>query len=408
MLALGYGLVRPLLSLVTSNVFGAIGVASGIAVSALLVASMGGTELAGLGQALGVLGAAIAAIPLAGIAASHGRRRALTLGYCVAVLGAGTVLAGAWFGVLPLLLLGLLMFGFAQATNLQSRYAASELVEPSRRGRTMSLVVWATTLGSVLGPNLSETGGGLARSIGLRELAGPYLFSVAAFSISALVVAFLYGRHAVATAPATRPGAASGDAEGRVGARAALGWAMRHPQARFGVVLLVMAHAIMVGIMSMTSVHLGHEGHGLRVVGWTISLHILGMYALAPVFGWCADKLGPLWTALIGMVILGISIAIAFVAPHDLVAVMVALTILGVGWSASTIAASVLLAGVDSGAVRVPLQGATDALMNYGAATMAILSGLLLSALGFGGLAVVCGLLMVPVAFVGWVAKQAS
>lgn len=402
---------RPLLTLVASNILGGVGVASGIAVGALLVAELGGTAMAGLGQAVSVLGAGIAAVPLAALAARHGRRRALTIGYAGAVLGGLIVVIGATAGSVWLTLLGLVGFGFAQATNLQSRYAASEVASPERRGRTMSFVVWATTIGSVVGPNLSELGATLGARLGVRELAGPYLFSVVAFALAGTVIGLFLGRPRSAPAPAPTTSAPTLSAPAapakRVGALAALGWAMRHPRARFGVVLLVAAHAVMVGIMSMTPVHLGHGGHGLRVVGLVISAHILGMYALSPVFGWAADRFGALKTALAGLLVLGASAAVAFAAPHSMSAVMVSLTLLGLGWSAATIAASVLLAGVDSGDVRVPLQGATDALMSYGGAAAAILSGPLLAWIGFGGLALISGALIIPAGAIGWIAYRA-
>lgn len=378
---------------------GGIGVATGIAVGTLLVADLGGTELAGVGQALTVLGAALAAVPLATIAARHGRRRALTVGYLLACLGAAVMVAGATARLLPVVLAGGLLFGCAQASNLQSRYAASELADPARLGRTMSLVVWATTIGSVVGPNLAEPAAALGEQRGLHPLAGPYAFSVLAFAAAAAVLTLLLGRRGAATRQA------DADAPRPVGALGALAWAMRHPTVRFGVVLLVAAHAVMVAIMSMTPVHLGHQGHGLRVVGLVISLHILGMYALSPVFGWAADRFSPLRTALGGLLTLAASAVAAVVGQGSATGVTVALVLLGVGWSASTIAASVLLAGADA-EVRVPLQGATDALMSYGGATVALVSGPVLAATGFGGLALAAGVLIVPACAVGWVARR--
>lgn len=390
---------RPIATLVVSNMLGGIGVATGIAVGTLLVADLGGTELAGVGQALTVLGAALAAVPLASIAARHGRRRALTLGYVLACLGALVMVVGATARLLPVVLAGGLLFGCAQAANLQSRYAASELADPARRGRTMSLVVWATTIGSVLGPNLAEPAAALGEQRGLHPLAGPYAFSMFALAAAAVVLTLLFGRRGAALRRV------DADARPSVGALAALAWAMRHPVVRFGVVLLVAAHAVMVAIMSMTPVHLGHQGHGLRVVGLVISLHILGMYALSPVFGWAADRFGPLRTALGGLLTLAAAAVAAVAGQGSAAGVTVALVLLGVGWSTSTIAASVLLAGaVDE--VRVPLQGATDALMSYGGAAVALLSGPVLAVAGFGGLALAAGALIVPAFAVGWVARR--
>lgn len=401
---------RSIGALVLSNVLGGVGVASGIAVGSLLVASMSSEAWAGAGQALSVLGAGMLAVPLARLATQRGRRRALTVGYGIAVAGAAIVLLAAALGWFPLLLAGLILFGAAQATNLQTRYAASELADPARRGTVMSIVIWATTIGSVAGPNLSAAGARIGSAFGLPGLSGPYLFSFAGFLLAALSVTFLYSRHAVQLAPtqdraqgrstgATRPKSA-------ISAVAALRWAGAHPVARFAVTLLVTGHVVMVGVMSMTPLQLGHEGHGLEIVGIVISVHILGMYALSPVFGWLADKFGAMRTALLGLTALGAGAVLAFVAPTSLTAVMAALTLVGLGWSASIISSSVLLAGVDAGEVRVPLQGATDALMNYAAATAALLAGVIFATIGFGGLALTSLLLIVPAAAVGWVARR--
>ncbi|MDO5534596.1 MAG: MFS transporter [Propionibacteriaceae bacterium] len=392
---------RSLGALILSNVFGGVGVASGIAVGALLTASLGGTALAGVGQALGVFGAGLLAVPLATLATRRGRGSALAIGYAAAASGALIVLVASWLGSLALLFVGLLLFGAAQAANLQTRYAASELVDPARRGRTMSVVVWATTIGSVVGPNLSAAGATLGRPLGLPDLAGPYLFSVTAFVVAGLSAALLYRRPAGSSAP-TQTGRRPR------GALAALGWAFRHPVARFAVVLLITAHAVMVGLMSMTPVHLGGHGQHLTVIGFVISLHILGMYALSPVFGWLADRIGPMRTALLGLATLGAAALTAFAGQDHLTLVMVALVLLGLGWSASTIAASVLLAGVDAGDVRVPLQGATDALMSYGGAAAALLSGPVLVLIGYGGLALSALALLAPAVVLLWVGRTRS
>ena len=392
---------RSLVALILSNILGGVGVASGIAVGSLLVVSLSSTAWGGVGQALGVLGAAILAVPLASLAARRGRRPALALGYAIAVAGAALILLGATMGSLPVLFVGLLAFGAAQATNLQTRYAASELAGPQRRGTWMSIVLWATTIGSVAGPNLSAAGGSLGAGVGVPRLAGPYLFSLVAFLLAGASVLALYGRFAPV-------GTAGGPAAAPISAVQALRWAARHPVARFAVALIVIAHAVMVGIMSMTPVHLGHGGQGLEVIGVVISVHILGMYALSPLFGALADRVGALRVALLGLVLLAASAGLVLLAPGSTPAVGAALVLLGLGWSASVIAASTLLAGVDSGEVRVPLQGATDALMNYGGAAAALVAGVLLAAIGYGGLAVVSALLVLPAAALGWSARQSS
>jgi len=398
--------------LVVSNILGGVGVASGIAVGALLVEQVGGTSLAGLGQAMSVLGAAVAAVPLVAVATRWGRRWALTLGYTLAVLGGALVVVTATLDSLVLLLLGLGLFGVAQATNLQTRYAASELAPAATRARTMSIVVWVTTIGSVAGPNLTAAGARLGVGVGVPALAGPYLFSVAAFALAGIVLSLCFrpGTGAGvgperAAAPASVPSSAPVHPVGAVGA---LRWAARHPVACFAVVLITAAHATMVMVMAMTPLHMHHDGMSLEVVGVVISAHIMGMYALSPVFGWLTDRYGALRVAIGGIGIFAAAIALGLVAAAGagLAATMAALVLLGLGWSASLIASSAMLAGVDSGSVRVPLQGATDALMNYAGAAAAAVAGPVLALGGFRAVNLVALGLLVPAVVLAVVAVR--
>ncbi|MEE6274133.1 MFS transporter [Georgenia wangjunii] len=425
---------RPIGVLIASNLLGGVGVASGVAVGALLVEEHGGTAIAGLGQAASVLGAAIAAIPLATMATRHGRRWSLATGYAIALTGAVLIITAAVVGQILVLLLGLGLFGVAQAVNLQSRYAAAEGVPAASRAKAMSIVIWATTIGSVAGPNLSAVGERLGTSVGVPGLAGPYLFSLVSFAGAGLAVALFYRPARVAAVGADAGGAptgasasrvpaaapagglapglpASGEgAGGRVGSAAshaptmgavqALRWALARRVPRFAVVLLAGGHAVMVMVMVMTPLHMQHNGMSLEVVGIVISLHVLGMFALSPVFGWLADRYGAIRTATLGVAILVVAIVLGFVAASthahgSLTAV--ALTVLGLGWSATTISASALITSTSSDAVRVPLQGATDAGMNYAGASAAALAGPVLAAGGFHAVNIGGALILVPV-----------
>ena len=385
--------------LVAGNLLGGVGVASGIAVGALLVAELGATSLAGLGQALSVLGAAVAAIPLAGLAARRGRRTALATGYAVALLGAALVVTAASARSLLLLLVGLAFFGVAQATNLQSRYAATDGVPARARGRTMAVVIWATTLGSVAGPNLTSLGRRSGEAVGVPGLGGPYLFSGAAFGLAAVVIALAYRARPVQR-PEPSGRAAATTRLAPTGAVAALRWASHDAPARLGVTLVATAHATMVMVMVMTPLHMSDDGHSLRLIGLVISLHILGMYALSPVFGTLVDRWGTYRTAALGVGLLALAVSAGFVSAAIGGATgptALALLLLGLGWSGCTIAGSALVAGVEDDAVRVPLQGAADAAMNYAGAGAAAVSGALLAAGGFRLINVVGALLLVPV-----------
>ncbi|PYF98304.1 Predicted arabinose efflux permease, MFS family [Georgenia satyanarayanai] len=395
---------RAVALLALSNVLGGIGVASGIAVGALLAEQLGGTAVAGLAQAAGVLGAAVAAVPLAALATRRGRRWSLTLGYTIALLGAGLVVTAAVVGSFLLLLLGLGTFGVAQAANLQSRYAAADGASAATRARSISVVMWATTIGSVAGPNLTAAGERVASGVGIPGLAGPYLFSALAFALAATVLGTFFrpaddGADGSVRQPVLVPGAASPPRT--VGATGALRWAAGHSVARFAVGLIALAHAVMVMVMVMTPVHMRHSGMSLELVGIVISVHVLGMYALSPVFGWLVDRSGGVRVAVGGIAVLFTATVLGFVAAASggrPVLTAAALTVLGLGWSASLIAASALLTEVAPDPVRVPLQGATDAVMSYAGAAAAALAGPVLAAGGFRAVNVAAALLVLPAA----------
>lgn len=396
-----YGQERSVGVLVASNLLGGIGVASGVAVGGLLAEEIGGTSVAGLAQAFSVLGAAIAAVPLATMATRRGRRWSLSVGYGMAVVGGVLIITAAAVSSLWVLLVGLGLFGVAQAVNLQSRYAAADTAPLDARARMMSIVIWATTIGSVAGPNLSAAGERLGLGVGVPGLAGPYVFSVLSFAAAATVIAVLFRPAPMAETDGPAPPPLTTGPPRKVGAVAALRWAGAHPVARFGVVLIAVAHSVMVMVMVMTPLHMQHNGMSLQLVGLVISAHVLGMYALSPLFGWSTDRYGAVPTATGGLMILVAAVVLGFLAASaggDSTLTGVALTVLGLGWSVCLIAASALLASVATEDVRVPLQGATDAGMNYAGASAAVLAGPILAAGGFRAVNVAAAVLLVPAA----------
>jgi MFS family permease len=306
----------------------------------------------------------------------------------LALLGIGVVIAAAAIVSFPALLAGFALIGAGQSANLQTRFAAADLATDASRGRDLSLVVWATTIGAVLGPNLVGPGEIIGAALGMPPLTGPYVFGIVAqvAAIALYVIALrpdplllaqhlvkAAGEHANAIARADRPTAA-----------------------RYAIVAIAGAHGVMVAVMAMTPVHLLHHGASLTVIGLTISLHVAGMFALSPVFGIMADRLGRVTTILIGQALLAASLVIAALGQDSASAVTVGLVLLGLGWSASTVAGSALLTESSSEQLRTRRQGRSDLIMNLVAATGAILAGVVLGQIGYGGLAW-CALAIVAV-----------
>lgn len=367
--------------LVLGQLFSGVGVASGIAVGGVLAEKLAGTTAAaGFVQTAAIFGAGLVAIPLSRLAIRKGRRWALSTGFALGALGAVLVLFSAAWEQYWLMMVGMLLFGAATASGLQARYAAADGAAREHQGRAMSIVIWATTVGSVAGPNLSEPGRILGLELGMEPLSGPYVFSLISFTTAALVVAvfFLGIKSGPAQPDPAKP-------HGGVGAMAALKQAAGNPHSLFALAGVTGGHMIMVGVMVMTPVHMNHGGHSLELIGLVISVHIMGMYALSPFFGWLVDKIGARQVVLIGGVIFAVAIAIGAVSSDTAspLQMSLALAILGLGWSACLIGGSSLLNQSVPADIRVPLQGANDMLMNFAAAGMAALAGPILAAGGF-------------------------
>ncbi|WP_286956950.1 MFS transporter [Brevibacterium sp. UBA7493] len=405
--------IRSQLKLMGAQLFAGAGIASGYAVGGLLAEQITGhTEMAGFAQMAVILGAGLISYPLATLAGARGRRFALSLGFGIGAAGTVVVLFGVIIAWLPLFLLGMLMCGSATAAGLQARYAAVDLADPARAARAMSLVVWATTVGSVLGPNFTAPGAELGEQLGLNPLAGPYVISMVCFALAVVCTALLPGRlaqqlpepAASATVPeqkvettASGPEATAPEAGetaqhphppggSRLGLIAALRFVAARPIPLFAIITIVAGQMMMTNVMVMTPLHMDHHGFHLGEVGLVISIHIAGMYGLSPLFGWMADRYGPFTVIITGIIsfvitiILGVLDALREVSSMPLLTT--ALFLLGVSWSMTLIGGSALLSASVPARAKLTLQGASDSAMNLGGALMAATAG---TVLGLGG-----------------------
>jgi MFS family permease len=364
--------------LVAGQVLGGVGIGATLAIGAVLAAELAGDAWAGAAATLSTLGAAAAAIPLARLAARSGRRAALTTGVLTSATGCVVTVAAVGLGFFPLLLLGFALLGVGAAVNLQSRFAATDLASGERRGRDLSVVVWSTTIGAVLGPNLFGPGEYLAEFFGMPELTGSFVIAVAAQLAAAIV--YLFGlrpdpylvSRTLPAAPVVTP---------------TTGEVRAHRLVLLAIGTIGASHAVMVSVMSMTPVHLTSHGATLTIVGLTISLHVAGMFALSPVFGWLSDKAGAVRTILLGQGTFVLALVCVALGAQDTTLVTIGLILLGLGWSAATVAGSALIAQVVAGAARTRVQGRTDLVMNISGAGGGALAGPVLALIGYSGLA---------------------
>ncbi|GAB3396694.1 hypothetical protein GCM10027515_00030 [Schumannella luteola] len=430
--------------LVAGQVLSGLGMGSTLSAGALLATLVSGSEAwSGSATTGSTVGSALAAIPLAALAQRAGRSSALASGALTAALGGVLGILAALWSLFPLLLIAFVLIGVGTAVNLQSRFAATDLSAPSTRGRDLSIVVWATTLGAVVGPNLISAGNRLGLSLGLPELAGPFLLTIAAQAVAAVIYALGLRpdplrlaralAHATAARAAADPAAdlasssevdAAGSpagppksAEPPSSARASTPASRPAPaidrddprSARIGIAILALSHATMASVMAMTPVHLTHSGATLEIVGLTISLHVAGMYALSPLWGVLADRLGRTAVIALGQGTLLLALVLAALGSEVEGAVVAALILIGLGWSASTVSASAMVSASTSADRRTRTQGRADLVMSSSGALGGALAGPVLAGLGYPGLALTAiALVAAAVALLLWRARAAG
>jgi len=376
---------RTIRILATGQVLGGFGLGSVLSIGSLLARDLSGTEAwAGAAATFSTLGAAVWAIPLSRLAYAKGRRPALATGAAFAISGALLVIEAAHIRFFPLLLLGIFLLGAGSATSLQARFAATDIPVTGKTGRSIGLVVWATTVGAVTGPNLFGPGDALGKLLGLPPMTGPFLFTVVAQIGSTLI--FWFGLKPDPLKFAQELQKDSAKTKHKISLKSAIQTLRENSLARYAVISVALSHMVMVSVMSMTPVHMQDMGYDLVVVGFTISLHIAGMYALSPIMGMLADRFGKIRMIVIGQLTYLAALATAGFGNDNRWLVTLGLALLGLGWSASTVSGSALLASVLPANEKTNVQGLSDSLMNLSGALGGGVAGTILSFVAFGGL----------------------
>ena len=377
--------------------FGSTGYIAAVTVGTLVAADLsGGAALGGLPTTTTTIGTAVAASLIALVMLRAGRRVGLLLGLMVGIGGGALAFLSVLAGSIPLLLLGSAFTGFANAAGNLGRYIAADMAAPERRASAIGLVVWGTTIGAVIGPNLTAPAGEMALALGIPELAGPYLLTVVFIGLAWILSAILLRPEPYALAdPSALPTESDSHEEAP-----ALRTIVARPSVAVALVTLVGAQVVMVLIMTMTPIHLMDHGHDLATVGFVLSAHTFGMFGLSPITGRLTDRFGAPAVIAAGLVGLAAAALLAALAPADGGFVLTfALFLLGYGWNLSFVAASSMLGHGLALAERTRIQGIADTLTWGTAAFASLSSGLVVAAasytvLGFVGV----GLTLIPAA----------
>ena len=385
-------------TLFAAQVCGSTGHSIMLAIGSIMAASITGTNtLSGLPIAVGALGTALASWPLSSLMGRFGRRPGLALGYGLAVVGAVLGMLGVVNRSFALLLVGMALFGIASTSNLLARYAAADVSPGPRRGRAMGLIVWGSTLGSIIGPNLMSPALRLGALFGLSLEASAFLISVVGYTLAGLLVEIFLrpdplklARQLQAVADAGRP----------VGRARALGEILGDLRVQIALATLTISQFVMISTTSTSPLYLHDQGHTVGIIGVAVSLHLAGMYVASPLSGWLCDRFGRLVMIGAGALVLIAAVLLAGLVPgNDHALIILGLFLNGVGWNFAFVAGSALLTDALSTAERASIQGLADLVMGLMGALGSAAGGMILGVWGFAILnAVGAALVLGPLA----------
>lgn len=335
--------------------------------------------LATLAATMTAIGGAIAAVPLGRYMNEHGRRAGLMRAWLIGAVGASIAFTGVLAEIYLLLVIGGIGVGMGQAASLAARYSAADLAPEDRKASEIGIVMWAGSIGSVLGPTIALGGTGwvAVNLLGLDELAGPYLMGTLVFVLAAFVVnrylrpdPLIVAKRLGNATETIRPTLAESFKK-----------LFTNRLATIAVFATAVGQGVMVSVMTVTPLHMDDGAHEKTIIGLVISLHIVGMYFFAPLVGWLVDRVRTeLMVAAAGLILFTGAELASHTDPEDSLGVFIGLFLVGLGWSFSMIAGSALLSSVFPVQERASIQGAADFTMITFGATGGILGGIVVEA----------------------------
>lgn len=387
---------RTLFFVVLSQAFGGAGLAAGVTVGALLAQDMLGSDsLAGMPTALFTLGSAAAALLVGRLSQRFGRRWGLAAGFLAGGIGAIGIVIAAKTDLIPLLLVSLLIYGAGTATNLQARYAGTDLAKPTERARAISIAMVSTTFGAIAGPNLVAPLGKFALSIGVPALAGPFILAAIAYIIAGLVLLAFLRPDPYVVAKGIAAEVQNLDKDALPTSHLSI-QSTNKRGIIIGSTIMILTQLVMLAIMTMTPIHMKHHGHSLAGVGLVIGVHIGSMYLPSLITGVLVDKVGRIAMSIASGAVLLIAGVVAAVVPgNSILGLTIALALLGLGWNFGLISGTALIVDATHPSTRAKTQGTIDVLIALSGAFGGALSGIVVANSSYTLLSLVGGILSI-------------
>jgi MFS family permease len=352
------------------------------AVSSLTFVLVTGVRgLLGLGPAIFLTSSGLTAVPAGRLMDRVGRTPVMTVGFALGSCGCAVTALATHIDSTVLVIAGFALVGASSGISLLIRTAAGDMYPPERRARGISYVLFGSVFGAILGPTVF---GPLfaGEDVKAEALTVPWLAAGGLALVALALVQFVRpdpkriaeligSRDDVPTEPA-----------------APLRELVRRPGVRPAMLAALASFGVMVSVMNLTGyVVVEHHHHSQDSVFPIIGAHVFGMYALVLVIGVLIDRIGRVQALQIGLVVMAIS-TIGLLWVSSVFATAVLLLGLGLGWNFSFVSATAQLADRTSPAERGKLLGFNDLLGALFGASLALLGGYALDAIGVGALAI--------------------
>jgi MFS family permease len=352
------------------------------AVSSLTFVLVTGVRgLLGLGPAIFLTFSGLTSVPAGRMMDRVGRTPVITGGFALAVVGCCVTALATRTDSTLLVILGFACIGAASGIALLIRTAAGDMYPPERRARGISYVLFGSVFGAILGPTVfSPLFAG--KDVEADALTVPWLVAGGIAVVALAMVQFVRpDPKKIAEVIGARDESTSAPA-------APLRELVRRPGVIPAMLAALASFAVMVSVMNLTGyVVVEHHHHSQDSVFPIIGAHVFGMYALVLVIGAMIDRIGRTIALEIGLVVMALS-TIGLLQAESVFATAVLLLGLGVGWNISFVAATAQLADRTSPAERGKLLGFNDLLGALLGASLALLGGYALDAVGVAAMAI--------------------
>ncbi len=354
------------------------------AVSSLTFVFVTGVRgLLGLGPAIFLTASGLTAVPAGRLMDRFGRTPVMTGGFALGASGCALTALATRTDSAPAVILGFALVGASGGISLLIRTAAGDMYPPERRARGISYVLFGSVFGAILGPTVfSPMFAG--KDVEADSLTVPWLAAGAMALVALVLVQFVRPdpkRIAELIHSRDNPEAAPHTA-------APLRELVRRPGVLPAMLAALASVGVMVSVMNLSGyVVVEHHHHSQDSVFPIIGAHVFGMYALVLVIGALIDRAGRTSALEAGLVVMALSTT-GLLWVESVLGTAILLFGLGIGWNISFVAATARLADRTNPAERGRLLGFNDLLGALLGASLALLGGYALDAIGVAALAI--------------------